>query len=410
MNKKTTTRKTSVKAKRTVASRAATKKTVVSKTKKRQPKGLKHHAKRIYHLTPKFIHGMVAGAFIGIILVTSLGIGSNANALDINTGQDCDAWSIIKCGASSSAEVKNKAAASPYIAAAYAHFGISGDELKDLASNAVRGTVYKDRDGNSEVVVAGRVVATNLKVAARLRVTASDTKVPIGNGRVMFVRGLRSYWSHESGPAYVLMKDGVFQFAILASCGNPISGKPIPPKPTPPVKIQVCDLSTFKIVTINKDDFDATKYSKDTAHCAPPPPPVMIQVCDLSTYQIVTIDETDFDATKYSKDTAHCAPTTPPKLIQVCDLGTYQIVTINENDFDADHYSKDTTHCTPPPTPPETPTPPPVTPTPAPPTTLVNTGPGAIITIAVLSIIGGYIFHIKHLHGKHKKHAHHHSR
>ena len=74
---------------------------------------------------------------------------------------------------------------------------------------------------------------------------------------------------------------------------------------------------------------------------------------------------------------------------------------------------------TPPGTPPTTPTP---TSTPAPtpeatlivapaskPATLPNTGPGAVITIVLLAVAGGYVFHIKHSHSKlkgHKKRIH----
>jgi hypothetical protein len=73
------------------------------------------------------------------------------------------------------------------------------------------------------------------------------------------------------------------------------------------------------------------------------------------------------------------------------------------------------------PTPPETPPPPaPVTPTPPPPPTTItttakdlpNTGPGAIMVIALLAIIGGYVFHMSQRKVKHKRHhasaAHHH--
>jgi uncharacterized repeat protein (TIGR01451 family)/LPXTG-motif cell wall-anchored protein len=37
-----------------------------------------------------------------------------------------------------------------------------------------------------------------------------------------------------------------------------------------PGKINVCDLSTKKVVTINESDFNSTKYSKDLSVCTPP--------------------------------------------------------------------------------------------------------------------------------------------
>src|SRR5437868_209138 len=92
MKKKTTTRKTTTKArpvakarvvasKKSTASRAKRSTAAVKATKR---KGIthhvKHHAKRIYRLTPKFVHGMIAGGFVGVVLVTSLGYTSGASA------------------------------------------------------------------------------------------------------------------------------------------------------------------------------------------------------------------------------------------------------------------------------------------------------------------------------------------
>ncbi len=121
-----------------------------------------------------------------------------------------------------------------------------------------------------------------------------------------------------------------------------------------PKKIEVCELATKKIVTIDEKDFDASKYSKNLADCKEKPP-VKIEVCDLTTKKIVTIKESDFDASKYTKDLSKCKET-PPTKIEVCDLTTKQIVTINEKDFDDTKYSKDLSKCEETPvTPPELP-------------------------------------------------------
>jgi hypothetical protein len=94
---------------------------------------------------------------------------------------------------------------------------------------------------------------------------------------------------------------------------------------------------------------------------------------------------------------------TPPVTIQVCDLNSHEIVPIDQNDFDAALYSKDTTLCLPTP---ETPTPQVETAA----TTLPNTGPGALLIIFGLSILGGYAFHMRHRHVQHKKRAVHHAK
>lgn len=80
-----------------------------------------------------------------------------------------------------------------------------------------------------------------------------------------------------------------------------------------PKEIQVCDLKTKQIVTINEEDFDSSKYSKNLADCDEVVK--KIKVCELKTKEIVTINEADFDSSKYSKDLSDCdTPETPPEL------------------------------------------------------------------------------------------------
>jgi hypothetical protein len=78
----------------------------------------------------------------------------------------------------------------------------------------------------------------------------------------------------------------------------------------------------------------------------------------------------------------------------------------------ADFIQAVTKPCEPPTTPPpptttKKTTPPPSTPAPSTttPTTLVNTGPGALVIIGFLAIFAGYIYHIRH---SHKRVSHHH--
>ncbi|MFZ1301419.1 MAG: LPXTG cell wall anchor domain-containing protein [Candidatus Microsaccharimonas sp.] len=101
-------------------------------------------------------------------------------------------------------------------------------------------------------------------------------------------------------------------------------------------KITVCELATYKIVTIKESDFDPTKYSKDLKACE------KITVCELATKKIVTIRATDFDPAKYSKNLDDCK--TPEKIV-VCELATKKIVTIDKNDFDPKKYSKNLDDC-----------------------------------------------------------------
>lgn len=145
--------------------------------------------------------------------------------------------------------------------------------------------------------------------------------------------------------------------------------------PTPPKQIQVCDLSSLKVITIDEDQFDASKYSKDLTKCQPPK---QIKVCKLDTKQIVTINESDFDSSKYSKDLNDCKTTPPANKIQVCDLTNKSIVTIDESAFDSSKYSKDLNDCN-------------VATVVTPPTELPNTGAGNVIAIFVGAIVAGTV-------------------
>lgn len=86
-----------------------------------------------------------------------------------------------------------------------------------------------------------------------------------------------------------------------------------------PKTITVCDLATKTIITINEDQYDAAKHSKNLADCAVKPPvPGEITVCRLEDKMIVNIKENEFDSAKYTKDLSKCAstPVTPSELPQ----------------------------------------------------------------------------------------------
>ena len=106
-----------------------------------------------------------------------------------------------------------------------------------------------------------------------------------------------------------------------------------------PKKIEVCDLTTKKIITIDEKDFDSAKHSKNLNDCKEAP--VTIQVCNLADNKIITINEKDFDSTKHSKNLADCEQ----KTIQVCDLNSKTIVTIDSKNFDSKKHSTNLADC-----------------------------------------------------------------
>ncbi|MBC7512455.1 LPXTG cell wall anchor domain-containing protein [Candidatus Saccharibacteria bacterium] len=78
--------------------------------------------------------------------------------------------------------------------------------------------------------------------------------------------------------------------------------------PEAPKNIEVCELSTKNIITIDEKAFDAAKHSKNLADCASKPPVSgEIVVCETATKKIVTIKENEFNDSKYTKDLSKCA-------------------------------------------------------------------------------------------------------
>ncbi len=116
----------------------------------------------------------------------------------------------------------------------------------------------------------------------------------------------------------------------------PVPGKENLPKDSPdcyvPKPIQVCDLGSSKIITIDEHDFDAKKHSKNLADCR-------MQVCDLKTNTVITIDKEKFDSTKHSTKLTDCEKTT------VCEIATGKIITIYRNQMDDKKYSTNLDDC-----------------------------------------------------------------
>lgn len=295
---KTTTRST---AKRTTAKRSTTTHKTRAKKPTSHPQVIKHHAKRLWHATPMFVHGMVAGAFVGLVVVMSLGKVGNASALTLSASRDCDSYAIIHCGALSTAELK-KDYKLPGVAPIYKHFGISATDISNIGSTAVAGRVYDD----GKVKVNGKVVATKAITAARKYVKGSHT-VTI-NGTTYYVRYVSAELSRSSEAAFVVLKNGVFDYAIMGPCGNPI-------------------MATAK-VTATPTPTQPTSTTPTTTNT----PPV---------------------------DTA--VTTEKP-----------QVTTAVASKV----------------------------------TTLPNTGPGAVVIILTLAVLGGYLFHRTHHHVKHRRRFH----
>jgi len=173
--------------------------------------------------------------------IVSVATHNSAQAANISLASgDCNSNAVLYCGAGSVSALQNKYKngvpshnTAKSIHDIYNYFGISASDINSMSQYVVAGEVYIDSANNGSVEVNGKVVATNVWTAGR---QAGGTKI-ISDGTTFYRR--HPAVSFESNPlsAYVVMKNGVFQFAVLSSCGNPVAGTPKKqPTPTPTKK------------------------------------------------------------------------------------------------------------------------------------------------------------------------------
>lgn len=110
-----------------------------------------------------------------------------------------------------------------------------------------------------------------------------------------------------------------------------------------PTMINVCDLSTGTVVSIDELTYDSSKQSKDTDNCKPPTE----QACNLSTGKVETINKSDYDDSKYSTDTSNCKPQADDNgdTVKACDTQTGKWVQIPQSQVDGTRYTTGMTTC-----------------------------------------------------------------
>ena len=138
---------------------------------------------------------------------------------------DCSPNAVMKCGANTAQEFKNKCTANAEgdLRAIYGHYRIPCD------IQVVEGLSYKD----NTVRVNGRVVATNAQSVGRVQ-KPGDHAISIAG---------KTYWEAPNSVAFrsdalptfvALDAQGNFKYAIIKDCGNPVYATPVPPTPQPP--------------------------------------------------------------------------------------------------------------------------------------------------------------------------------
>lgn len=161
-----------------------------------------------------------------------------ASTLDAYAG-DCGNNSVIKCGVSNATDINKRYDGDKSIRNIFSWYGISSTEINNLKNTDVKGYVYKD----GTVKVNGKTVATGALTGGRQYISGS-TKHTV-NGTVFYSRTPSVSFRSSPLSAVVSMKDGVFQFAVINDCGNPVKATPLKPNYTISKEVRVKGASAY---------------------------------------------------------------------------------------------------------------------------------------------------------------------
>jgi hypothetical protein len=188
----------------------------------------------------KFSHKMIIISALAISLASFAMLAKSSAS-----PSSCNSDSVISGGITSASDLINKYKSGDSCDTAnsiqhiYSWFGISNSDIQSIKSTGQAGSVTSS--GN--IYVGNQLVATNAITAGRDNSSSScggSTKISAG----FYTRPPCASFLSSPLPAYVVMKNNVFQFAILTSCANPVKATPkttLPsptptPKPTPAPK------------------------------------------------------------------------------------------------------------------------------------------------------------------------------
>ena len=154
---------------------------------------------------------------------------ANASTISFQTARDCNTNAIISCGSLTTGQLIGAYNSNSYAQKVYAYFGISSSDIKNLATTAAAGHV--DKNGNVYLNGRSSAVATNAMTAGRQDTVGSKTLS--SSGANFYTRPLGLALTTNSADAFVVMRGGSFDYAIIASCDNPVvttTAKPAAPK------------------------------------------------------------------------------------------------------------------------------------------------------------------------------------
>jgi len=191
-------------------------------------------------------------ASFAFVLSTLFALTGNTTASAVvDNSPDCDdGIAVVNCGVYSISAAHDKYGQND-IGKIYGAFGIS---RSDLSGDFQEGVVWR----NGNVTVGGKVVATDAMTAGR---NFGGTPIPGTNAG----KYPTSKFATEGQTAFIKMVNGKFSFAIIKSCGNPVTGHPPKQPPPPPAPEFKCVNLKAEEITRTKRKFTATASASNGA-------------------------------------------------------------------------------------------------------------------------------------------------
>ena len=176
-------------------------------------------------------------AIVAMLGLVGLSISSYSDSSKVSAAGDCDSNAIIYCGAFTSGSLASKYAnLDAKGKAAFAHAGVDPSKF----GQTVMGSITRD----NKVIVGGKVVGTSAYTYGRGYMPGS---AQISGGAYM--RHPSVSFRQASIPAFVYMENGVFKWAVITTCGNPVKATPSTPTPRPSQQIQKKVSTDLKLST-----------------------------------------------------------------------------------------------------------------------------------------------------------------
>lgn len=171
------------------------------------------------------IRGAIAGAAIALMAIVGTVAGKNTSTFADTLPRDCDATSIIDCGATTIPELESEYAAGGTkihyndLTAIYQSFGISDAAIKGLGNGQTQwawGQIHAD----GTVWMNGQQIASNALTAGR-RVTANSVAIP---GTGAYTRPPSDSFARPTTviDMFIGFVNGKPAWGIITSCGNPV--------------------------------------------------------------------------------------------------------------------------------------------------------------------------------------------